>query len=148
MCRTCLYPIVEDVLLTSVNWVLLPSNNLLLYFRRILFWTTVACMMLFIWLQSNSQLLYFRGFNVLTVACMNKLDTNNFECFEMIFFKPNNMPLSFASKNFILKCLSTFEQAQTNITQESSLKKGYLSIMTMKHPVLQFEKRYILKAIL
>ena len=41
--------------------------------------------------------------NVLTVACMNKLETNNFECFEMIFFKPNNMPLSFASQNFILK---------------------------------------------
>ena len=32
--------------------------------------------------------------NVLTVACMNKLETNNFECFEMIFFKLNNMPLS------------------------------------------------------
>ena len=42
----------------------------------------------------------------------------------MIFFKPNNMPLSFASQNFILKCLSTFELAQTNITKESSLKKG------------------------
>ena len=26
--------------------------------------------------------------NVLTVACMNTLETNNFECFEMIFFKP------------------------------------------------------------
>ena len=63
--------------------------------------------------------------NVLTVACMNKLETNNYECFEMIFFKPNNMPLSFASQNFILKCLSTFEQTRTNITQESSLKKGY-----------------------
>ena len=61
--------------------------------------------------------------NVLTVACMNKLETNNFECFEMIFFKPNNMPLSFASQNFILKCLSTFEQAQTNNTKESSLKR-------------------------
>ena len=65
--------------------------------------------------------------NVLTVACVTKLERNNCEYFEMIFFKPNNMPLSFASKNFILKCLSTFEQAQTNITKESSLKKGYLS---------------------
>ena len=46
----------------------------------------------------------------------------------MIFFKPKNMPLSFASQNFILKCLSTFEQAQTNITNESGLKKGYRSI--------------------
>ena len=62
--------------------------------------------------------------NVLTVACMNKFETNYFECFEMIFFKSNNMPLSFASQNFILKCLSTFELAQTNITKESSLKKG------------------------
>ena len=86
--------------------------------------------------------------NVLTVACMNKLEANNFECFEMIFFKPKNMPLSFACQNLILKCLSTFEQAQTNITKESSLKKGYRSIMTMKHPTLQFEKRYNLKAIL
>ena len=86
--------------------------------------------------------------NVLTVACMNKLETNNFECFEMIFFKPNNMPLSFASQNFILKCLSTFQLAQTNITKESSLKKSYRSIMTMKHPALQFGKGYNLKAIL
>ena len=65
----------------------------------------------------------------------------------MIFFKPNNMPLSFASQNFILKCLSTFEQAETNITKESSLKKGYRSIMTVKHRALQFENRYNLKAI-
>ena len=81
---------------------------------------------------------------------MNKLETNNFECLEMIFFKPNNMLLSFASQNFILKCLSTFEQAQTHITKESSLKKGYrfTCIMTMKHPASQFEKRYNLKAIL
>ena len=86
--------------------------------------------------------------NVLTVACMNKFETNNFECVETIFFKPNNMPLSFASLNFILKCLSTFELGQTNITKESSLKNGYRSIMTMKHPALQFEKRYNLKAIL
>ena len=61
--------------------------------------------------------------NVLTVACMNKFETNNFECFEMIFFKPNNMSHSFASQNFILKCVSTFELAQTNITKESSLKR-------------------------
>ena len=86
--------------------------------------------------------------NVLTVACMNKLETNNFECFEMIFFKPNNMPLSFASQNFILKCFSTFELAQTSITKESSLKRGYRSFVTMKHPALQFEKSYNLKAIL
>ena len=85
--------------------------------------------------------------NVLTVAYMNKFETNNFECFEMIFFKPNNMPLSFASQNFILKCLSTFELAQTNITKESSLKKGYRSIMTMKHPALQYEKRYTVKPV-
>ena len=58
------------------------------------------------------------------------------------------MPPSFASQNFILKCLSTFELGQTNITKESSLKNGYRSIMTMKHPALQLEKRYNLKAIL
>ena len=63
-----------------------------------------------------------RNVLTVTVACMNKFETNNFECFEMIFFKPNNMPLSFASQNFILKCLSTFELAQTNITKESGLK--------------------------
>ena len=42
--------------------------------------------------------------NVLMVACMNKFETNNFECFEMIFFKPNKMPLSFASQNFWNVC--------------------------------------------
>ena len=83
--------------------------------------------------------------NVLTVACMNKFETNNFECVETIFFKPNNMPLSFASQNFILKCLSTFELGQTNITKESSLKNGYRSIMTMKHPDFNLRKDIILK---